>query len=534
MAVEVVGEFVMKGTDKAKKQIDDVTSSVGKLNKELDENRDAVALLDDVTGGYAQQVVDFKDKISGGFTAVKNLTKGMKLLKVAMISSGIGALVVILAGIAANWETITNYMSGASMEAQKQVALTNEIAEAEQQKLDTLNGQDNILKLQGKSEKEILKLKADQTKETINALEASIIAQEEVKKQQIETAERNQKILSGILQFVSLPLTMILKAYDYITGSNTMKIFDDAASLLFDPEDTAEKADETLDKTKADLDRLKNTYAGYQLSIQKIDKDAADKKKADDKAKQDKIDADAEAKRQKEIADKQATLDAIEKLEDDYFNSLLTKQQQEENAVSDKYFNLIEQAKKYNLDTAVLEEARQKELKAIEDNYAAEEKAREKAVQDQKVDLAGQTMGTLTQILGENSKAGKSAAIAQATINTYQGISEVWANESTLPAPFDVIQKAVASAAVLASGMQTVKQIKQVPKPEGVKGGGSSGGGVSGRPPAFNIVGSAGTNQLAETIAEQTNKPSRSYVVSGDVSTAQELERNKIDNASLS
>lgn len=537
MAFEIIGEFLVKGTDKAKKQFDGVAGAVGNLNEELDKNREATQLLDQATGGISTQVLDFKDKIVGGFTAVKNLTKGMKLLKVAMISSGIGALVVLLAGIAANWETITNYMSGASLEAQKQVALTNEIAEAEQEKLDSLNGQDNILKLQGKTEKEILQLKAAQTKETITALEASILAQEEVKKQQIESAERGQKILSGILQFISLPMTAILKAYDYITGSNSMKIFDDAASLLFDPEGTAEEADESIDKTQKQLDRLKNSYAGYQLSIDKIDQDAADKKKADDEKKEADADADRQRQADKELAELQKLLDAKEALEQDYFDKQLTAKQLEEQAVADKYFNLIEQAKKFNLDTAILEEAQKKELAAIDADYKAKDVATAQSVQDQKVKVMSDFMGSASKILGESSKAGKSAAIAQATINTYQGVTEVWRAPSTLPEPFGTIQKIASTATVLASGLQTVRKIKQVPKPEGVKDSGGGGGGTpSGapsQPPRFNIVGSSSTDQLGDAIAESTKKPSRSYVVSSDVSTAQELERKTVTDASI-
>lgn len=536
MAFEIIGEFVVKGTKKAKQEFDNVTSSVGKLNKELDSNREATQALDAVTGGVSTQVLDFKDKIVGGFTAVKNLTKGMKLLKVAMISSGIGALVVLLAGIAANWETILGYMSGASIESQNLAATTAEIAEAEQQKLDDLNGQDNILRMQGKSEKQILELKAAQTKETINALEASILAQEEVKKQQVETAERNQKILSGILKFVSVPLTTILAAYDYITGKNSMKIFDDAASLLFDPEETASEADEALDKTKSQLDKLKNSYAGYQLSINKIDQDAKDKEDAEEADKQAKIDAKAESDRQKAIADKQATLNALEALEEEYMNSQLSKQQQEENAVSDKYFNLIEKAKAYGMDTTMLEEARQSELDAIDDKYTNEKKKRTEMVEKAKLNMVKDSFGQLAGILGKNSAAGKSAAIAQATINTYQGVTEVWSTKSVLPEPFATIQKIVSTATVLASGLQTVQKIKSVPKPQGVKGGGGgSSGGGGGRPqaPAFNIVGGSSTNALAETIAEASNKPSRSYVVSSDVSTAQELERKTVADASI-
>ena len=52
-------------------------------------------------------------------------------------------------------------------------------------------------------------------------------------------------------------------------------------------------------------------------------------------------------------------------------------------------------------------------------------------------------------------------------------------------------------------------------------------------PPAFNIVGASGTNQLADAIGGQTQEPVKAFVVSSDVSTAQELDRNIIEGASI-
>ena len=65
-----------------------------------------------------------------------------------------------------------------------------------------------------------------------------------------------------------------------------------------------------------------------------------------------------------------------------------------------------------------------------------------------------------------------------------------------------------------------------VPKP-------SMSGGSAPQPPAFNIVGSSGETQLADAIGGQTQRPSRAYVVSNDVTTAQEMERNIIEGASI-
>jgi len=52
-------------------------------------------------------------------------------------------------------------------------------------------------------------------------------------------------------------------------------------------------------------------------------------------------------------------------------------------------------------------------------------------------------------------------------------------------------------------------------------------------PPSFNVVGSSGTNQLASAIGGQTQQPLKAFVVSNDVTTSQELERNIITNASI-
>ena len=40
-------------------------------------------------------------------------------------------------------------------------------------------------------------------------------------------------------------------------------------------------------------------------------------------------------------------------------------------------------------------------------------------------------------------------------------------------------------------------------------------------------------NQLAQTLAEQTQKPVKAFVVSGDVTTAQSLDRNIIRESAI-
>jgi hypothetical protein len=169
-----------------------------------------------------------------------------------------------------------------------------------------------------------------------------------------------------------------------------------------------------------------------------------------------------------------------------------------------------------------------------------EELKRKDALEKQKLAITANTLGDLAQLLGENSVAGKAAAIAQAIINSYLGFTEVLSSESVLPEPFGSIQKGISAASILASGLQTVKQITSVQTPN-IGGGAMRSGGARGStaaptpaaPPAFNVVGASETNQLAEAISAKEQKPVKAFVVSSDVSNAQSLDRNIIETASI-
>ena len=63
--------------------------------------------------------------------------------------------------------------------------------------------------------------------------------------------------------------------------------------------------------------------------------------------------------------------------------------------------------------------------------------------------------------------------------------------------------------------------------------GGGGGGASAPAAPSFNVVGASAQNQLAAAIAGQQSEPVRAYVVSSDVSTAQELDRKIVEGASI-
>ena len=80
------------------------------------------------------------------------------------------------------------------------------------------------------------------------------------------------------------------------------------------------------------------------------------------------------------------------------------------------------------------------------------------------------SFGTLKGILGKESAAGKAFGIAQATINTWQGVTEELKSKSALPSPFGQIAKVVNIAVIIAAGLNAVGKIKSTNTPKFARG----------------------------------------------------------------
>ncbi len=137
--------------------------------------------------------------------------------------------------------------------------------------------------------------------------------------------------------------------------------------------------------------------------------------------------------------------------------------------------------------------------------------------------------------LERNFKLQKAFAIAQAVINTALAVSDVLAREKG-----GLIKKSVAAVAIGVLGAAQVAAIastKFVPTATSAPSGAAGISGGSSAPaqqePVFNIVGTGTQMQLAETVAQRTGEPVKAYVVSNDVSTAQELDRNIITGSAI-
>jgi hypothetical protein len=541
-------------------------------------------------------------------------------IKAAIGSTGIGLLVIALGAIYTYWDDIKEAVSGVSEEQKQLNALSQKNLDSEKGKLDAMGSQDNILKLQGKSEKQILQMKIAQTDQTIKAGEINIQNQIVSNKLALEAEKRNYKLLKSYLDFVSMPLNFlysngakaingIIDLLNKVPGINietkldtklVEKSSDYLAKLVFDPAKTEAEGKKVVEEQKKYLKKLENDKAGFQLQINGIDKKASDdakskqeeKNKKDDEARQKEKDElqkqkDAlksiEEKASKELEDLKAKTDR-EKLElqkkrdlEELDNIKLSEEEkakarfdilekyrikgEELDAIEaekkttkeleDKQKELEDQTLTFEERRAILDEqnaiitegdfkTEEERTKAKDANVKARielDKLEGKAKIDA-LDAVSQTLNGASELLGKETAAGKAMSVASATISTF--LSAQKAYDATVGIPYvGPFLAPVNAGLAIAAGIKNVKSILSVKVPGG--GGGSSAPSISSSAtagvtsaPNFNVVGNAGTNQLASSLgnAMQQN-PIQAYVVSGAVTTAQSLDRNIISNASL-
>jgi hypothetical protein len=242
----------------------------------------------------------------------------------------------------------------------------------------------------------------------------------------------------------------------------------------------------------------------------------------------------------------------IEALAEQNFQNTLTEEQREIQAVNDKYFELQTLAAGNAEQLAIIEQAKADKLGAIEKKANEKSIAEAKAVAEQKAAIQQQGLDTalqgvqLIKGLFEKSKGvQKAAVIAESAIGIAKMIiSNKLANAGALATPQAIATSGAAAAPVIAlnnisTGIgiaaniaATAKALKSLgggSAPSAPADGGGGGGGGASTTPQFNTIGSSGVNQLAQL----QQQPVQAYVVSGDVTSAQSLDRNRIQNATL-
>jgi hypothetical protein len=379
-------------------------------------------------------------------TAVYNTVVGtstglMKVFRIALLSTGVGALIVGLGLLIANFSKVQKWVGSiidgfkalgdaimavaeffgfvekgtvANMQAERKQQAERRQASAElgKQHAERLNQIkkefDETIKA---SKSKIDSLKLEKATLEANGKNSAAVNLQILEEQLAQTKAilyaNDQKLKSWIQYYAGQAALRGQSHEEYINqmkdqGTDLYRLQEAANELIKQNETAVRYAELEITKFKREesekREGIAKTAADKQKAIDEkragIAKAAADKQKEiDDKLAADKLAADQksiedQAKIEKEISDRKIQeknnyIAEVEKLETDYYDSLLTDQQREENAVREKYFNLIEQAKQYGEDYSLLLIAQDAELKIITDEFAkkAADKVKEENLQ---------------------------------------------------------------------------------------------------------------------------------------------------------
>lgn len=291
-----------------------------------------------------------------------------------------------------------------------------------------------------------------------------------------------------------------------------------------------------LETTKLNLNKRLETR------IQALSNEEKAKAKADADRVQKQLDEEEKARIEKANIEAKNELERLQKIADiqDEFKK---KRENEENQSVLEKLELEKERKLLELDELRATEEQKAEIRKYYSKKIEEETTRikkeedakkiklEEDVEDAKINIAKIGLGILGQLAKKGSAIAKGVAVAQATINTYQGVTSALAAKTVIPDPIGTKLKFANAAAIGVAGLLNVRKILATNESGA---GGLSAGGSSDAPsaPSFNLVQGTGSNQIAQTIGKD-NKPVQAYVVGSNVTTQQEADRRRVENSSL-
>jgi hypothetical protein len=568
-----VAKVKVEGAQQAEKDIRGVQDALNKFNETVSKNRDATRLLDRATGGAITKFQDLQKGVTQGITTVKGLSKTFKGLRVAIAATGIGLIVVALGTIATYWDDIKGFISGATAELERQQAELERTKQLLNDEVDILNSQLRLSELKGES-----------TDETLLALRKTLLIQQEIVKAELlenQALLEKQKARDNEITFFDKLKASFDVRKNYSYQENLSRI--EAEKKLTKTEEQIELEDK--------INTLKKTQLKIDTSIANLDKDEVKRKqKIVDDIEKKKLEA-----KQQELQDIKDRLKLEEQVDDALILTKADKRAKERADIQQHYDDLLfdlTMAGELTEETelALLEAKRIKlqEQQAVfdEEDEAEKQKEREKFQEEQEervkqaeAILEGElemeekkrkfkedTLDNLIQLGGEESKLSKALLVAKQAIALQEFLIDIGAlkNKASIVAAEANLEAAKGGSAIAAGTAETAKigfpqnilpLLAYAGQAAGIimaikaavsstKSVASSVGGQSKgqtpsveaptiSAPAFNIVGQSDTSQLTEAITSQTQAPIKAYVVSNDVTTAQSLDRNIVQGATI-
>lgn len=391
------------------------------LQKAILKTQGAMAILQGVTeitnilqkeSAFSTFFLSSAQKANAAATETASVaTKGFSK---ALIATGIGAIIVLIGTLIAYWDDLKSAVSGVSQETESMIKKSKLDTEQAQKKYDLTKDTENVLKLQGKSQREILNIKIKETDAIINGIKNQIKGQQLANKQAVEGAKRNKDIAMGILNVLTYPTKLLAETIDGIVNGliSTANVFgagidfklnltggfeqlkEGTAELFFDPEEVAKEGQKSIDEMNKQLTQMTNEQAGFKLEVQKLNKEEADKA---EKLRQEQIKKEEEARKKLEDQAKKNSEDFNKRTEEEfnkskelsngYYDTLITNAKVNNQSTLDlelqKLENLLQIQKDYGMSTLEIENQIALKKKEIADKTKEEQKkALEKGAED--------------------------------------------------------------------------------------------------------------------------------------------------------
>jgi hypothetical protein len=443
---------------------------------------------------------------------------------------------------------------------------------------DDLLSYGNQLLLGGNATLTQIELGNKRRKETIETTNKQINVLDELEKandKQIEALQKQGSQVgdnnSGVQDF-----SKNVASFTTATNTNTSAIDKQREALekLKDLQDRIAQAEDEyltslLSQQEQEKKAVREKYEALIIEGDKYNQDTLLLREALDKglADVDKKYADlaTEEKKKNEEAKLAAEKEAIEKANTEFEKGLSNRFQAELLMANEQQKELLNQRKsyqdqldklnelytngaiasqeEYNLALQNLEEDNQKKTDSIKKKYDDKDIARKNELRQKTLDLTAKSFSALAELAGSfNTKNEKDARkqfqvqkafnLAAAITNTAMAVTgalTAGGNPIKLATGMQFVEAGIAATV----GAANIIKISNSKFGDGANSGG--GGNDTNVPTAapmtanFNTIGSSGINQLAQL--QQT--PTQAYVVSGEVTSAQALDRNRVQNATL-
>lgn len=459
--------------------------------KQLAKIQSALAI-----GDAIQNIAEFRGAITKTFSSFgSSIKKTFSTLKSGLIATGIGAFVIALGLVAANFETV------------KKVVL-------------------NLIPGLGKV--------ADFIGNLINKVTDFVGITSEAGRATAKLIEDNEKAIAKTEKFLDLNADK----YDEYTQRKIKANLDFKKNQNEFLKDEKLTEDEKNAYIKQARDKADREIAKSDADRGKASKEASKKISDEQKAINDKLEADRKARKEQQyndfvqfVNDLKSSTDAEVELQE----FLISEQKRKEQELFDWRVDLAQQ--KYDASEAEFAFLQELNKKTLDENkkFADEELSAKQNLENAKFEAAAAGLNLLMTLAGENEKVAnalfvvdKALAIARIVVDTQKEIAGYASNPlwTALPDGGLLIKSKYALAAKIRAGVSiasiaatTISKFKKGSAPQ-VQAGSIGGGGAAPIAPAAPQAQLTQLNQAS--INEMGSATGRAYVVESDITNSQE------------